>query len=819
MNLLKSAKDYVSIGLSVISTDNTKRSIGSWKQYQYNLPTEQQINTMFAHPKVQGLAVICGAVSGNLEVIDVDCKYGVDFTKYCDKILDADPVLFSKLFIVKTKSNGYHIYFKCEHIEGNQKLAERPPNDAELKANPMAKSYELIETRGEGGYVCAPPTPGYNPEPGNKQIPVLTIDERDTLMSCAREFNQIIEEVVQVDLPKVTPNNYKITVWEDYNKRGNILELLTKHGWSLLNNDGKKTFLLRPGSTTSATSAVIFNDTKIFYPHTTSTNFENKGYNPFGVYMMLEAANNLNKACKQLADLGYGEMNGEGLFWTYTKNGVKIKRYDLAIWLSTKEFMIYFQNKKLGLYRIIKKDETKIKESYSQEIKSFIVNHLQDSLKRSNDEYKPKNDLPKNKKLTKKDEDFIEIETFNNDCEALLRESSVIFNDNFYEFLKEAEVDILRDKAKNCYFPFKNGIVTIDNNEIKFINYGDIKECIWDSQINDFDIYVNKDAAINDSEYYRFIELISNEETERVNYAMSIIGYILHSYKDSSRPFAVILAEETDDEAKGGGTGKGIFFKAISKLIPTVTMDGKNFKPDKTFAFSRVELGTKLVVIEDCPKNVEFERYYPTITEGMTIEKKNKDEIFLSFDDSPKLAFTTNYSIASNAEHAKRRQRVLEFSPYFSSSRTPEDVFEHKLFNDWTNDEWQKFYNFLFKCVQYYFKNGIKPIMNSEKLNRKQIKMQFGEDFLDYLDTIIEDHYNQQLPLNDEWKNFLNRYELQARDYSLKRYSKGLQIASQILGIDYIGYKNRQDNNKKYFKIGNNNNTYKEIVTNVTDLF
>jgi hypothetical protein len=40
----------------------------------------------------------------------------------------------------------------------------------------------------------------------------------------------------------------------------------------------------------------------------------------------------------------------------------------------------------------------------------------------------------------------------------------------------------------------------------------------------------------------------------------------------------------------------------------------------------------------------------------MTIEKKNKDEIFLSFDDSPKLAFTTNYSIASNAEHAKRRQ-------------------------------------------------------------------------------------------------------------------------------------------------------------------
>jgi hypothetical protein len=403
--------------------------------------------------------------------------------------------------------------------------------------------------------------------------------------------------------------------------------------------------------------------------------------------------------------------------------------------------------------------------------------------------------------------------------EQIIKNTNSIFTDAFFEYIDKSEIEILRDEAHKCYFPFKNGIVTIDKSNISRIDYGCIDQSIWDSQINDFDIYVNKDADITECQYYKFIEKISNDEPERINYAMSIIGYILHSYKDSSRPYAVILAEETDDESKGGGTGKGIFFKAISKLIPTVTMDGKNFKPDKTFAFSRVELGTKLVIIEDCPKNVEFERYYPTITEGMTIEKKNKDEIFLSFDDSPKLAFTTNYSIASNAEHAKRRQRVLEFAPFFSSSKTPQDYFGNKLFNDWDNDEWQRFYNFLFRCVQYYFVNGIKPIMNSEKLNRKQIKLQFGEDFLDYLDTIIEDHLGQQLPMNEEWKNFLNRYELQARDYSLKRFAKGLQIGSQILDLGYIGYKNRQDNNKKYFKIGKNNNKYQEIVTDVTDLF
>jgi hypothetical protein len=109
--------------------------------------------------------------------------------------------------------------------------------------------------------------------------------------------------------------------------------------------------------------------------------------------------------------------------------------------------------------------------------------------------------------------------------------------------------------------------------------------------------------------------------------------------------------------------------------------------------------------------------------------------------------------------------------------------------------------------------------MNSEKLNRKQIKLQFGEDFLDYLDTIIQDHFGQFLPMSEEWKNFLNRYELQARDYSLKRFVKGLKIGSEILKIDYIENKVRQDNNKKYFKIGKNNNNYTPIVTDVTDLF
>ena len=58
MNLLQSAKNYTAKGLSVIATDDNKRSLSSWKHYQTNIATDEELETMFSHPKAKGIAVI-----------------------------------------------------------------------------------------------------------------------------------------------------------------------------------------------------------------------------------------------------------------------------------------------------------------------------------------------------------------------------------------------------------------------------------------------------------------------------------------------------------------------------------------------------------------------------------------------------------------------------------------------------------------------------------------------------------------------------------------------------------------------------------------
>lgn len=203
-------------------------------------------------------------------------------------------------------------------------------------------------------------------------------------------------------------------------------------------------------------------------------------------------------------------------------------------------------------------------------------------------------------------------------------------------------------------------------------------------------------------------------------------------------------------------------------------VDGKNFKLDKSFAFQRVGLDTKILAIEDVRKNVDFEGFYSVITEGITVEKKNKDELFIPYKDSPKVLFTTNYTLPSTGDHAKRRQRVFEFSNFFSATNTPLDFFGHKLFDDWDQDEWNRFYNLMFIAVTFYLKFGVKDIAVGEKMHRKHIRLNFGEEYLDWWDSFIKDEKGKWNDFKALYNSFLLSNDYDKKDFSSRKFKKAM---------------------------------------------
>ncbi len=825
--LLIAAYEYISKGICVIPTNENKiPCIPAWKKYQDQIITIEEAEQGFDLPYARTISVVCGKSSGNLEVIDIDTKYdltGTLFNSYLQDIADNDPALRDSLLIIQTRSGGYHMYYHCEKIEGNQKLAQRPASSEELQQNPNDKIRVLIETRGQGGYVVAPPSEGYKIIQGTA-IPTITPEQRDIIIELARSYNEVVEPPKREYTLSNTSKEFFTTPWDDYNMRGDIIGLLMKHGWKAVKQNATRTYFRRPGKD-KGISGDYHHQLRLFKSFTTSSEFEvGHAYTHYGVFKILECRGDAREAAKKLLSIGYGEKRvfygekeernifkkkREGLtdeqlvnyamtelnkgaieakemvsnlskiwgekvctFWDVNdKNQAVINRGRLIDFLHQHGgFALFYYDKNSTIYRIVQCKDGFLQEASSEYMKKFVIEYI-DRLPDTFDGGITPDDLKG----------------------LILKSHEQFFSNGLLEFLPRGDYNVLADEINTAFFPFKNGVIKVTPDSISLLSYAAVNRVVWKTQIIDFDIKVDENIADKEPEYAEFVNCISGNDEDRFNYACTLIGYLAHKYKDPAKPYCVILAEENDNENKGGGTGKGIFLTAISKLVNTERVDGKNFKLDKNFAFQRVGLDTKLIAIEDTRKNVDFEGFYSIITEGITVEKKNKDELFIPYKDSPKIVFTTNYTIINSGAHARRRQKTFEFSSFFGADKTPVQHFGHNLFSDWDVTQWNLFYNFMFECVKGYMEVGILETGSTIKVRRKHIRLKYGEEFIEWFDEYVKEDAKDYLPIIKLYDDFLTNNGIEKKFFSQKRFTQGIADAATMIISDgsYIVDKKR----------------------------
>ena len=242
------------------------------------------------------LGLVCGY--NGLEVLDIDAKHftGNEFEEYIELLEANGPGLLAKMVIQQTPSGGFHFLYRCEVIEGNQKLAKNEAKEV------------TYETRGIGGQVAAWPTPGYKLETKASAIQWITPEERDILLDCARELDKTPKVEIRYEAPKqALANNEELTPWADYNEKIDCLTLLQSYGWTIVREDSKYVYVKRPGTTDARDSGKIFKDTGKLWVWSTSTELEAEVlYNPFALYTALEHGNDFKAAGRALKAEGYG---------------------------------------------------------------------------------------------------------------------------------------------------------------------------------------------------------------------------------------------------------------------------------------------------------------------------------------------------------------------------------------------------------------------------------------------------------------------------------------------------------------------------------
>ena len=368
-----------------------------------------------------------------------------------------------------------------------------------------------------------------------------------------------------------------------------------------------------------------------------------------------------------------------------------------------------------------------------------------------------------------------------------------LFSETFLLMLESIELKMLNDTRNTSYIAFKNGVLEVTKNEIKLIDFIDIDYYIWAEHILNRDFLELEDF---ENDYQKFILNISNKEPLAIECA---IGYLVSTYKNRSNNKAVILNDEVISENPEGGTGKGVFVQGISQIRKTSILDGKLFDGKKSFPYQTVSIDTKLLVFDDVAKGFSFEEKFSLVTEGMTLERKNKDAIKLSVQDSPKIVISTNYAIKGEGNSHDRRRYELEIAQYYGKDLTPEDEFGRQLFDDWNDNDFQKFDNYIVNCVQLFLKNGL------VKQNAKNIKMRkfIAETSMEFNDW-INDIENVPRNTRNDKKIFFDKFIEEYPDFkkwlTRKKFNIWVQKYCSFIKCDYLS---ENSNGLQWFMIKN----------------
>jgi hypothetical protein len=314
-NTETAALRYAAAGLSVIPLQLPNKSpygISSWAPLQTTIASTDEIAGWFSRPNAQ-VGIVCGKISGNLEMIDFDEKYNVDpetlmerFKCVVDKIA---PGLMDKLVVEKTVSNGFHLVYRCDFIERNMKLAERPLTEKESEETTAGRK-TLIETRGEGGYFMCAPSKGYELLQGSfEAIPRISTEERTILFNTARGFDQVSEEAMVIDAPDKLDASVK-RPGDDFNQRGDVRSTLQKHGWKMVSKHDKGEYWCRPGKPEGVSAFLKKGkhfDEQVFAVYSTNAHPLEVGvHSLFSVYTKLEYNSKWEEAAASLAKQGFG---------------------------------------------------------------------------------------------------------------------------------------------------------------------------------------------------------------------------------------------------------------------------------------------------------------------------------------------------------------------------------------------------------------------------------------------------------------------------------------------------------------------------------
>jgi len=365
------------------------------------------------------------------------------------------------------------------------------------------------------------------------------------------------------------------------------------------------------------------------------------------------------------------------------------------------------------------------------------------------------------------DDKILKIETLVN---GKVKEHKAKKEDDYFKFTKLANGDWQADILKT---------------DCQFLNFL-IQTCRvhWREELEErLDFYENYDTAEKQEKYRNnhalgadqlaAIEKHSKDETSKAAYRAAnhvniagelltkaekaeqqahlanriyVIGYALHRWKVSSRPWAVwgMDSKLSEEGESHGGSGKSLitrFIKLFSRVVP---LPGRSEKmTENAFMFENVTRESDLILVDDTHQHLDFGPFFEPLTSDMVVNRKNVKSIIISFKDSPKFWFNSNYGDKHTDPSSQRRKMYTVYSDYYHknangnyrSDWSPKDDFGLDLLDDFDQVQQNYAYNLGAQCLKFYLACEDAVRAPSENVSKRNLMAKMGDNFKSWADV------------------------------------------------------------------------------------
>ena len=462
------------------------------------------------------------------------------------------------------------------------------------------------------------------------------------------------------------------------------------------------------------------------------------------------------------------------VFWKYSKTGkIKLVPHKFNKYLAENNFLKYYPVENSETFIFVKKNKNLLDEISNNQIKDFVMNDLRT---RENIGFAPFDYMADNLKY---------------------------FENKFLNMISSTKIKIKQDEEDKCFLYFKNCVIEVTQKGIKEIDYLDLDGFVWAKQVINRDY---KKANGNDSVFKDFIHKIADQDVDKTNSFKSTLGYLLHSFKGNGDNKAIILNDKKISESPNGRSGKGLFCQAVRQIKNLVLIDGKAFNFNDRFKFQGVTTDCQVLLFDDIKRNFAFENLFSVITEGINLEYKGQDSIFIPVEKSPKTIITTNYTIKGDGGSHDARKYELELSDFFTPQKRPDQYYGQFFWKKWSKQEWADFDNYMVDCLQLYLEHGLLE-MNHENLAARKFINDTSFEFYEYTQENEIFPLNTRLYKTEQYESFIDEYQVDRKYFTPRKFSKSIEKYAQYYKLEIFESRDV----KRYFELSDKNAINEEI--------